>query len=304
LTTAELLQREWERGKWPSPLFSVFGVFNHLFRIDWLHCADQGVAPDYLGNLFKHAVDNKRVPGASKAKRCKFIGERIWEFYDDPAAHVLDKLKGFAEKSFSSEKKRKLPPKMKGNAASMRALVPFGKRFAQQFLDEADEKEGAIIEAGKHLSNCYDALSMANQAFAKDALYESSKRFALLYGALHKASGGKAAWRPMPKMHMFLELCMEGTEPNKFWCYRDEDFGGSFSRQSRMKGSWKKLSTFSKHALDLFRIKNAAPRLCKVTQSHFDKQDSLHACIHARLHNHASMHACTLALPTDTYVQP
>jgi len=263
LTTAELLQREWERGKFPSPLFSVFGVFNHLFKIDWLHCADQGVASDYLGNLFKHVVDNKRVPGTTKAARCDFIGGRIWKFYED--GDVQDKLKSFAEKTFSSEKKRKLPPKLKGNAATTRALVPFGKSFAQEFLDEADEKEGAIIEAGKHLGNCYDSLRMVNQAFAKDALYESSKRFALQYGALHKASGGKAAWRPMPKMHMFLELCMEGTEPNKFWCYRDEDFGGSFSRQSKMKGSWKKLSTFCKHALDLFRMKNGAPRICKVT---------------------------------------
>lgn len=257
------MQREWERGKWPSPLFSVFGVFNHLFKVDWLHCADLGVASDYLGNLFKHVVDHKRVPGATKDARCKFIGDRIWKFYQDGG--VQDKLKNFAEKTFSSEKKRKLPPKLKGNAASARALVPFGKSLAMEFLNGDDEKEGAIIAAGTHLSNCYDALSATNKAFAKDALYESSKKFALQYGALHQAFGGLAAWRPMPKMHMFLELCMEGTEPNKFWCYRDEDFGGSMARQSKMKGSWRKLKTFSKHALDLFRMKNAAPRICKAT---------------------------------------
>ena len=65
----------------------------------------------------------------------------------------------------------------------------------------------------------------------------------------------------MPKMHLFLELCSAGTEPQKFWNYRDEDFGGSIARQSRMKGSWKKMSAFCKHGLDMFKMKNKAPRI-------------------------------------------
>jgi hypothetical protein len=261
LTTAELLQREWERGKSPCPLFSVFGVYNYLFKVDWLHCADQGVASDLLGNLFHYLVNYKKVPGATMDDRSQFIGGRIMRYYEEHG--VLDKLKEFGRKTFYTSRKR--PPKLKGNAATTRALVPFGKLLAMEFLNGDDEKEGAIISAASHLKNCYDALSAANQTFGKDALYESSKKFALQYGALHQAFGGGAPWRPMPKMHMFLELCMEGTEPQKFWCYRDEDFGGSVARQSKMKGSWKKLSTYCKHALDLFRMKNRAPRLCKVS---------------------------------------
>ena len=62
-------------------------------------------------------------------------------------------------------------------------------------------------------------------------------------------------------MHLFLELCSSGTEPQKFWCYRDEDFGGSVARQAKMKGCWRMIRAFSKHALDLFRMKQQVPRI-------------------------------------------
>jgi len=53
LTTQQLLEREWTRGKRVSPIFSVFGVFNHLFKCDWMHCADQGIAADFLGESLR-----------------------------------------------------------------------------------------------------------------------------------------------------------------------------------------------------------------------------------------------------------
>ena len=119
----------------------------------------------------------------------------------------------------------------------------------------------AMKQAAKDLLNCYNSLHDSNHAFSHNALYDSSKKFALQYGALHKAFGDGVAWRPMPKMHMFLELCAADTEPQKFWNYRDEDFGGSVSRQARMKGRWKNLTCYSRHALDFFRMKNPAPRI-------------------------------------------
>ena len=257
LTTSELLMREWERGKKTCPLLSVFGIFNTLFKIDWLHCADQGVAADFLGNLFKHLVKHK-MPGSTELIRCDALGVHMVNFYK--TYNVLDKLKGFLPKSYESASKTKLPPKLKGSAAAVRALVPFGNLMAVEFLSEEHAVEAGIKSAAKHLLNCYEGLHLSNEASSHEALYQSSKSFALQYGALH-AYGKTVAWKPKPKMHMFLELCAQGSEPQKFWNYRDEDFGGSVARQSKMKGSWKQMSAFSKHGLDMFRMKNKFPRI-------------------------------------------
>ena len=111
------------------------------------------------------------------------------------------------------------------------------------------------------MNNCYQALASTSSPCSHAALLNSSKLFALQYHALFVTVGDGVTWRVMPKMHLFLELCAEGTEPQKFWCYRDEDFGGSVSKQSKMKGMWKKLVSYSKHALDMFQMKNPVPRI-------------------------------------------
>ena len=259
LTTQELLEREWNRGKRVCPLFSVFGVFNYLFKCDWLHCADQGVAADFLGNLFAYLVA-KKMPGSTKADRCNALADILKGWYDANPA-VEDRLKEFLPKTYESEKKKTRPPRLKGNAATTRALVRFGDEMAKQFLSDADPIEQAMKTASHHLLNCYNSLRMTNQAWAHGALYNSSKIFALQYGALWEFHGKGNSWRPMPKMHLFLELCSAATEPQKFWNYRDEDFGGSVARQSRMKGRWRDISCFCRHGLDLFKMKNRVPRI-------------------------------------------
>lgn len=257
LTTAALLRREWERGKRVSPIFSVFGVTNSLFKIDWLHVADQGISADFLGNEFDYIVKHK-MPGNNKLEKCRALGEHVYAYYG--ANNVQDKLKEFLPKTFKSEKASR-PPRLKGNAASTRALVKFGKNIAERFLSDDVPMESAIKSAARSLNMCYESLRNDHHAFSYDALYSHSKYFALQYKALHAAVGDGVSWRPMPKMHLFLELCSSRTEPAKFWNYRDEDFGSSIARQSRMKGMWKRVSTYSRHALDMFKMKNRAPRL-------------------------------------------
>ena len=258
LTTVELLQREWERGKRTSPIFACFGIFNHLFKCDWLHCADQGVAADCLGNLFAYLVGEK-MEGASQLERCQAMRQHMDKYYEEH--QVEDRLKEFLPKTFQSEKKATRPPRLKGNAASTRALIGFADLMAQEFLSDDDAIESAMKEAVHHLMNCYNSLREDNKPFSHDALYQSSKAFALQYDALYTVLGSNVKWRPMPKMHLFLELCSSGSEPAKFWCYRDEDFGGSVAKQSKMRGMWKKLGAYAKHGLDMFRMKNPAPRL-------------------------------------------
>jgi hypothetical protein len=258
----ELLQREWERGKLPSPIFACFGIFNHLFKCDWLHCADQGVASDFLGNLFAYLVE-KKMPGNTIHDRSVALGEHMQQYYEEN--NVLDRLSEFLPKTYRSEKQSSRPPRLKGNAASTRALVPFGRLMANKFLADDVPLEAAMKAAAHHLNNCYDSLRESSKLFCHDALYNSAKNFAIQYNALHEAYGSGVPWRPMPKMHMFLELCSAGTEPQKFWNYRDEDFGGSVAEQSKMKGRWKNLSAFAAHGLDMFKMKNLAPRIMQHT---------------------------------------
>lgn len=236
------------------PLFSVFGIYNTLFKVDWLHCADQGVAADFLGNLFEYVVRNL-LPGSNQDLRCDRLRELIMKFYDEN--NVQDKLKEFAMKSFQGT--TTLPPKLKGNAASVRALVPFGLSLAKEYLSDDEPIEQAIKCAAKHLFNCYECLRESSSAFSHTALYEHSKCFALQYWALYQTFGSKVSWRPRPKMHMFLELCASETEPQKFWNYRDEDFGGTIARQCRMNGRWNNLRFWAKHAHDMFRMKQGVP---------------------------------------------
>ena len=63
-------------------------------------------------------------------------------------------------------------------------------------------------------------------------------RFALQYVSVRNAHADvdPTAWRVKPKLHMFLELCSEGSHPAKFWNYRDEDWGGSVARMARGRG--------------------------------------------------------------------
>ena len=258
LTTLELMQREWERCKKVCPLLAVFGIFIALFKIDWLHCADQGVAADFLGNLFSYLVKNI-MPGSNKEQRCNALSVEVFQFYKDNPK-IEDTLKEFVLKSFQPEKSTQ-PPKLKGNAASTRALVPFGHLMAKRYLSDAIPHEGAMKAAADHLWNCYESLREDNAAVAHEALYLNAKKFALQYAALHDAFGKEKQWLPKPKMHMFLELCSANTEPQKFWNYRDEDFGSTVARQSKMKGSWKILRSYCVHAHDMFRMKNSVPRI-------------------------------------------
>jgi hypothetical protein len=254
LTTVQFLHREMRRGKKISPIFSVFGVFAYLFKQDWLHCADKGVAADFLGNLFRRLV--AKMPGTLLADRCNALSDHMEEYYKE--FKIEDRLKHFSENSYAGS--GNLPDSLKGSAAAIRALVPFGDRMAQQFLSDADPMESAMKVAAHHLRNCYQALASTSSPFAHAALNKSAKIFALQFHALFVAAGDGVSWRVMPKMHIFLELCSEGTEPQFFWCYRDEDFGGSMSHSSKMTGMWKQLASYTRHGLQMFFMKHGVPR--------------------------------------------
>jgi len=260
LTTEDFLKRQMETGRRISPIFSVFGVKVYLFRVDWLHAVDQGVGADFAGNVFEAFLP--KLPGASGETRCHALNDKLQAFYDRRG--VEDRLKVLKLNHFKRATKN-TPAKLKGSAAQVRAAIPFVKEIAEELADDSVPVEAAIKVAANHLMHCYQALARSSAACRDEAFYSSSRDFVLQYHALHLAGDG-VSFRSKPKTHMFLEMCsLPGVVPNSCWCYRDEDFGGPIARQSKMRGCWKNLTTYSGHAFDLFFMKNPVPRLTHVT---------------------------------------
>ena len=260
LTTAEFIKRQWEKGNRISPIFYVFGVETYLFRVDWLHAVDQGVGADFAGNVFETLLP--KLPGNNQRERCHILNGRIQKFYERRGTE--DKLKCFEEASIKRPSKNQ-PAKLKGGAAVVRNLIPFVKEFADDECDDSVPREAGIKIAATHLTHCYQALARSSACCRDEALYSSSQAFVSQVHALYLTGDG-VSFRCKPKTHLFLELCSQpGVLPNAFWCYRDEDFGGPIARQSRFVGRWKNLTTYSRHAFDMFFMKNKVPRIVAVT---------------------------------------
>lgn len=164
--------------------------------------------------------------------------------------HVQDRLQTITPTMLKAKSKA---PKLRAYAAQVRALVPWGLELANTVLDPTDPVENAARVGMYHIDQVYKALS-ATSIFAHIILQEHSTKFALQYVALEAAHGLTRFWRIKPKLHMFLELCMETSRPSLFWTYRDEDYGGSVSRMARRRGGLCSAHGMSKNMLDRFRM--------------------------------------------------
>ena len=118
LTTEQFLQRQVEQGRRISPIFSVPGMEIYIFRVDWLHAVDQGVAADFIGNTFESLLH--KLPGRGKDERAHALSSRLWEYHKKPGS-TDDGLKELTKKSFQRPSKTQ-PAKMKGSAAQIRGL--------------------------------------------------------------------------------------------------------------------------------------------------------------------------------------
>ena len=235
-----------DNGQTISPLFSIPWVTKDICRIDWLHCADQGVTADYLGNLFV-MIANK-LPGANFKSRVEALWLKIQKFYED--YKVEDRLHMLLPTMLKQSKKA---PKLRGSAAQVRALVPCALKLSQEILSRGTPVEEAAIVGMVHLDQCYKALSK-DSIFHADILREHSRQFALQYTALEAAFEDPKSWRIKPKLHLFLELAAEGSKPALFWTYRDEDFGGSVSKLARRRGGLLSVKAFSCNLLQRFMM--------------------------------------------------
>jgi hypothetical protein len=255
----DLVRRMQERGIPLSPLLSAPCLRSSCFQLDWLHVADLGVTCDFLGNLFRLLL--AKLEGDSEASRCRALFLEIQAYYRrvQPESRLDDlrpSMLGPAGK----------PPKLRAKAAEARFLVPFAKEAAERLLAQeargllpqvAHVQEATARQAACHLAACYDCLSQAT--YSPEALRENSRKFALLYVALERATP-HPAWRVKPKLHLFQEMCELGTAcPSLCWSYRDEDFGGSLAQVSRRRGGSSSPAATAAALLAKFAAKHEVP---------------------------------------------
>lgn len=238
-----------------SPIWSIPWICKDIFRRDWLHCSDQGICPDFLGNLFKHV--RTKMPGRNIKMRTQSLNSRMQAYYS--AYDIKDKLPRLTPQMIQQSKK---PPKLRGSAACCRALVPFAARIARTELDRNNAKELAMISAAESLQRCYECLA-PDPARPEGFLKQHSILFAQQYKALSLHAANDLDWRMKPKFHIWLELCSENSCPSRFWCYRDEDYGGTVAALAHSRGGASNAHAMSIRLVDLFRIKQPMIRILR-----------------------------------------
>ena len=71
-----------------NPLLEAPWVKTSIFKMDWLHAADQGVSADFVGNVFHYFLGH--FPGNNVAEQCTALFQDVLLFYEEN--HVQDKL--------------------------------------------------------------------------------------------------------------------------------------------------------------------------------------------------------------------
>ena len=115
------------KGRRISPLFAVPGMSAEICRIDWLHVVDQGIAAEYLGNLFLLLAP--KVGGHNRKEYVLRLWLRMQFFYDRD--RVEDRLSHLTPTMLVQSSKT---PKNRCSAAQCRALVPFACELSEELL--------------------------------------------------------------------------------------------------------------------------------------------------------------------------
>lgn len=253
LTTWHLLRRMEQDGQDVSPLFSVPGVRLGVFKIDWLHTVDLGVACDLLGNLLWMILP--KMPAGNRREKVTQLFLEIKQLYTDFRSEArLDNLTELMLRKDATSS-----PKLRAKAAEARAMVPVARALAERYLSEDDAAEQAARKCAEHLDECYACLSRSTR---DTNLPKHGRSFCLLYVALEEAFQDQGLWKVKPKMHLFQELVeLSSGRPSSTWTYRDEDFGGSLALMARSRGGANNPPRTAQMILTKFCLKHAVPRI-------------------------------------------
>ena len=209
LSHGQLLLRMHEQSIVPSTLMEAPFVKTDIFRCDWFHAVDQGVTADFLGNLLLLLA--KKLPGGSLVVRVAALWARLQDWYTQH--QVADRLMDLKPSMLRKKGKNKAP-KLRAGAAVARAMVPFALVQARLLLGDQGV-EGAAQAAAVQLCRAYDCLRAGTPP---GQLEEAARLFALQSTTLQTYGGGGGLWRVMPKMHLFLEMAVEGGSRPRTGC--------------------------------------------------------------------------------------
>ena len=235
-----------------SPLFSIPWMSLASLRIDWLHVADQGISPVFLGGLF-HMILADRAWGPNAEARCRLLWGDIQHYYE--AQQIADRLTNL---TVTMVKPRKGSIELAGSGAQIRALIPFAAHLVDAWPEEVGPERYGARACMRHLAECYSFLA-GNMQPRDDTLLDHALAFHTTLRTLHAMNGQR--WQLRPKLHMFMELAFEGGSPSSSWNYREESFGGSVARQSHRYGGFASPLAMSRGTLEKFCIKETLPRL-------------------------------------------
>lgn len=246
-----LMARFLERGIDISPIFDCPFLKSTCFLMDWLHVADLGITPNFLGSLLLLLLT--KFPGQNSMQRCFSMYGDLSQWYKDHGTE--SKLDQLTPSMLKSSKK---PPHLRGKGAEIRALVPWANELAQRLLRDDDTEEQSAKVAMFHLNACYSMLSA--EKYDEAVLQEHSRKFALLYVGLDSLKADR--WHVVPKLHWFQEMCeMTSVRPSNSWNYRDESFGGYLAGLSRLRGGHNTASAAGKSMLRKFQARHRIPLL-------------------------------------------
>ena len=121
-------------------------------------------------------------------------------------------------------------PKLKGQGATVRSLVPFVIHLATKY--RLGKRQRNLCMMMMRFYELLDSQPLFMSSDARTELARLGQVFCDTYASLAAEHFEKRIkmWKGSPKLHLFLHLCewqaAEGTNPRANWCYSDEDFVG------------------------------------------------------------------------------
>ena len=88
MTHGDCVARVMQRRGYLNPLLEAPWVKTSIFKMDWLHAADQGIVADFIGNVLYHF--SSQFPGGTKDERYTALFQEIMAYYE--AEDVQDRL--------------------------------------------------------------------------------------------------------------------------------------------------------------------------------------------------------------------
>ena len=212
------------KGLPPARLFLIRTLKLEGFLGDPMHCMDEGITPEIIGNIAWEVMELKQW-GTTQESNAVGLENHLNKHYADTNEKV--KIQGKLTKQRIKESSEW--PIFKAKAAATRHCVPWAVKLATEFNSNSlhDRRRLAVIQC---LNRIYDLIREAPQFPSPEQqaeLRELSLAMMRNYRHLTDESLGLnvKTWKMKPKCHMTQHILEEESwiNPRSVWLYGDED---------------------------------------------------------------------------------